>query len=85
MADFITAETRDGLTRAVYGMHIDNLIALRSGAEPHSCALPADCSECERYQCMRCESVVPWELGAADDTPGLCDDCALWFAGVPRG
>lgn len=46
---------------------------------PHGCELPGDCAFCERYQCNRCERIVPWEEGAADDTPGLCDDCAAWF------
>jgi hypothetical protein len=39
------------------------------------CALPADCARCQRFTCNRCERTVGWELGAADDAPGLCDEC----------
>lgn len=45
-------------------------------AECEDCALPDDCARCERFRCRRCERDVPWTLGAADDTPGLCDECA---------
>lgn len=81
MAKQITEAERQGLLSAVCGIEADILTATRSGAVPHNCELPADCAVCERYQCTRCERVVPWELGAADDTPALCDDCAQWFAG----
>lgn len=28
-----------------------------------------------RFQCNRCERWVGYCMGAADDMPGLCDDC----------
>ncbi len=29
------------------------------------------------YVCPRCERGFGWCTGAADDTPALCDDCAV--------
>jgi hypothetical protein len=28
------------------------------------------------YVCNRCEKTFGWCIGACDDTPSLCDDCA---------
>ena len=39
------------------------------------CKLPEDCERCRRFVCNACECVVKWGFGAADDAPGLCDDC----------
>jgi len=39
------------------------------------CELPEDCPFCERWVCNRCERVVPWGNGGADDAPRLCDEC----------
>jgi hypothetical protein len=41
------------------------------------CALPNDCTACERFVCNRCERAVGWECGACDDAPTLCDECWL--------
>ena len=49
------------------------------------CALPADCARCERFVCHRCERAVSWEQGAADDAPGLCDECWAWLEGACGG
>jgi hypothetical protein len=29
------------------------------------------------YVCNRCEGEFGWCTGASDDTPALCDDCAM--------
>ena len=34
-------------------------------------------SEERCYVCPKCERVRPWSNGASDDTPALCDDCAV--------
>lgn len=41
------------------------------------CALPNNCEKCKRFVCNRCKRVVGWSFGCADDTPALCDDCAV--------
>ena len=33
---------------------------------PMACALPDDCSQCQRFVCNACEQVTPWEEGGAD-------------------
>lgn len=39
--------------------------------------------DCEQtFICSRCLRVVPWEQGAADSFPDLCDDC--WTAAMGR-
>jgi hypothetical protein len=29
------------------------------------------------YVCPRCDRRMPWSNGATDDTPALCDECAM--------
>jgi hypothetical protein len=31
------------------------------------------------YICSRCELEFGWCMGAYDDTPGFCDECANWY------
>jgi hypothetical protein len=35
------------------------------------------------YTCPRCEHEFGWCIGAADDTPALCDDCAMAIQWAP--
>lgn len=30
------------------------------------------------YTCPRCERLLGWCIGAADGTPALCDECAVF-------
>lgn len=46
------------------------------------CALPEDCMRCKMFVCARCERVLSWSNGAADDAPSLCDDCWCWLERV---
>lgn len=40
-----------------------------------------ECCVHETFRCNRCEQIHSWDFGAADDAPGLCDDCwAAFFA-----
>lgn len=34
-----------------------------------------DCTKHEMFWCPRCDRVVSWDFGCADDAPALCDDC----------
>ena len=38
--------------------------------------LPVDSYAKFTFDCPRCERTVGYCMGAADDTPALCDDCA---------
>lgn len=39
-----------------------------------------ECCVHETFRCNRCEKIHPWDFGAADEAPGLCDDCwAVYF------
>ena len=57
--------------------------AKKKPAQPacDGCALPDDCSKCERFTCSRCARTVPWSEGADDDHPGWCDVC--WCEVMP--
>lgn len=54
---------------------------LRCGLLPGHTGEHVDSRECidgERaYVCPKCERKTPWSNGAADDTPALCDECAV--------
>lgn len=41
--------------------------------------------ELELFWCPRCERLVPWDFGAADETPALCDDCAVFVQDLWEG
>ncbi len=52
----------------------------RNVRDPKDCkaVMPSDeCCACRTYVCTRCERRRPWGDGASDDTPALCDDCAM--------
>lgn len=51
-------------------VHVDDCI--RSGL-PQYTLHRYDCGG--TYVCNRCERVCGFCFGAADDTPGICDDC----------
>ena len=36
-----------------------------------------ECSACEVFVCARCARWTSWDEGADDETPDLCDDCAM--------
>lgn len=38
----------------------------------------ADCIDCRRFRCPRCEEWVAWSKGCGDELAALCDDC--WAA-----
>lgn len=44
---------------------------LMNGAPWHLCG--------GTYVCPRCEREFGWCIGAADDTPSLCDECAVFI------
>jgi hypothetical protein len=33
------------------------------------------------YECPRCDRTFGWCIGADDDTPALCDECAMVIQG----
>lgn len=58
----------------------------RCSAEPEAeCNLHehpgvVECCVHETFRCNRCEKTHSWDFGAADEAPGLCDDCwAVYF------
>lgn len=34
-----------------------------------------ECPHCTTYVCWSCMRRVPWDFGAADEMPDVCDDC----------
>ncbi len=48
---------------------------------PRPCRLPADCALCERFVCSRCERIVSWVCGSADDMPAVCSNCWVFLGG----
>ena len=42
----------------------------------------AECSACEVFVCARCDRWVSWDEGADDETPDLCDACAVVAEGL---
>ena len=45
-------------------------------------AAHAECSACEVFVCARCDRWVSWDEGADDETPHLCDGCAVTAQGL---
>lgn len=44
-----------------------------------------ECCVHQTFRCNRCQQIHPWEFGAADDAPGLCDDCwSVFFGSDPH-